>query len=237
MSAPRIGVTRWEEVTGERITAYYDRIREAGGIAFDLGPERASDPPEAVIGDIDGLVLTGGVDIDPAQYGAAPHPKTNRPRPERDAFERRLLEAAIARDLPVLAICRGHQLLNVAAGGALLQHIEDGSHRADYRAHPDGVSRTHPVALDGRLAGIFRTEALVVNSRHHQAVTLETLAPRLRALAISPDGLVEAVEWPGCRWVIGVQWHPERQEPAIQGFAEASRLLFAAFVDAAGRAG
>ncbi len=233
MNPPRIGVTRWEEVTGERITAYHDRIREAGAVEVDLGPERATDAPAAVIGDIDGLVLTGGVDVDPQQYGAAPHPKTNRPRPERDTFERALLEEALARDLPVLAICRGHQLLNVVAGGSLLQHIEDGSHRADYRAHPDGVSRTHPVTLTGRLAHIFGTTELLVNSRHHQAVTPETLAPRLRALAMSPDGLVEAVEWPDRRWVVGVQWHPERHEPAIPGFAEASRRLFAAFIEAA----
>lgn len=235
MTAPRIGVTRWEDVTGERITAYYERVREAGGVEVDLGPERACQPAAASLREVDGLVLTGGVDIDPAQYGAAPHPKTNRPRPERDAFERALLEEAIARDLPVLAICRGHQLLNVVAGGALLQHIEDGSHRADYRAHPDGVSRRHPVTLTGRLAEIFGTQELVVNSRHHQAVTPETLAPRLRALATSPDGLVEAIELPGRRWVIGVQWHPEREEPEIRGFAEASRRLFAAFLDAARR--
>jgi putative glutamine amidotransferase len=233
MNVPRIGVTRWEDVTGERITAYYARIREAGGAEIDLGPERACEPAAALLGGVDGVVLTGGVDVDPAQYGAAPHPKTNRPRPERDAFERALLEEAIARDLPVLAICRGHQLLNVVAGGALLQHIEDGSHRADYRAHPDGVSRQHLVTLTGRLAAIFATGALVVNSRHHQAVTRDTLAPILREIATSPDGLVEAVELPGRRWVIGVQWHPEREEPDIPGFGEASRRLFASFVDAA----
>ncbi|HXF50125.1 MAG TPA: gamma-glutamyl-gamma-aminobutyrate hydrolase family protein [Dehalococcoidia bacterium] len=233
MSVPRIGVTRWEDVVGERISAYHERVREAGGVEVDLGPERACASAAALVPELDGLVLTGGVDIDPSQYGAAPHPKTNRPRPERDAFERALLEEALARDLPVLAICRGHQLLNVVCGGALLQHIEDGSHRADYRAHPDGVSRKHPVALTGRLADIFGAWELVVNSRHHQAVTRETLAPGLRPLATSPDELVEAVELTGRRWVIGVQWHPERPEPEIPGFAEASRRLFAAFLEAA----
>lgn len=236
MSAPRIGVTRWEDVVGERISAYHERVREAGGMEADLGPERACASAAALVRELDGLVLTGGVDLDPSLYGAAPHPKTNRPRPDRDAFERALLEEAIARDLPVLAICRGHQLLNVVCGGALLQHIEDGSHRADYKAHPDGISRRHPVALTGRLADIYGVHELIVNSRHHQAVTSKTLAPPLRPLATSLDGLVEAVELPGQRWILGVQWHPERLEPEIPGFAEASRRLFAAFLEvAAGR--
>lgn len=233
MSAPRIGVTRWEGVVGERIAAYYDRLREAGGVEVDLGPEAAGRRPEDLVRELDGLVLTGGVDIDPAQYGAAAHPRTNQPRPERDAFERGVLQAALDRDLPTLAICRGHQLLNVVAGGTLLQHIEDGSHRADYRAHPDGVSRQHAVRLCGRLADIYGNAGGAVNSRHHQAVTPGTLAPGLRVLAAAPDGLIEAVELPGRRWVIGVQWHPERLEPEMPGFAEASRRLFAAFLHAA----
>jgi putative glutamine amidotransferase len=221
---PRIGITRWEDVLAERFADYCDRVRNGGGEPIELNSD-----VEAV--EFDGLVLTGGIDVCPERYGETPHPTVKRTDAARDAFEIALIESALARDLPVLAICRGHQLLNVAFGGRLLQHIEDGSHRADFHA-PAAPSRWHAVRLepDSRLRELFGVDEMEVNSRHHQAVLPETLAPGLVATAFSPDGLVEGIESARHRWVIGVQWHPERLEPEHPGFHERSRPLFEALV-------
>jgi putative glutamine amidotransferase len=215
---PRIAIPRWRAPTAERTRHYLRSIRCAGGEFALLGPE---DDVQA----IDGLLLTGGVDVDPKLYGEQPHPETEKANRERDEHELSLLRAALECDLPVLAACRGHQLLNVAFGGSLLQHIEGDHHRPQ----PDGESRWHQVNPTGlsRLAQIyhgFRT--LWVNSRHHQAVTVDRLAPGLVPVACSPDGLVEAMESEAHRWVLGVQWHPERPE------MRAADRLFAAFVAA-----
>ncbi len=227
---PRIGVTRWEDVPGERLKCYWDRVRQAHGDVVDLGPD---------VGALafDALILTGGLDIDPQRYGEPAHPKVRKTDPQRDEFELGRLLDALDRDVPVLAICRGHQLLNVALGGKLLQHIDGDGHRA--RLELEGQpSRWHTVRLapGSRLRAILRSDVIEVNSRHHQAVTQDTLAPSLRALATSPDGLVEAVESQSHRWVIGVQWHPERPEPEHPDFAPCSRLLFDALVREAARA-
>jgi len=221
---PRVGITRWEDVPAERFADYCDRVREAGGEPVELAAGGAIDG-------LDALVLTGGVDIAPERYGQTPHPTVKRTDPARDAFEIEVLQDAIALDLPVLAICRGHQLLNVAFGGRLLQHIEDGNHRADFHS-PTAPSRWHKVRLEpgSRARRLLGADEIEVNSRHHQAVLAETLAPGLIATAYSPDGLVEAVESAEHRWVLGVQWHPERLEPEHAGFAERSRPLFAALV-------
>jgi putative glutamine amidotransferase len=223
--APRIGVSRWEDVTGEKIEAYWARVREAGGEPIDLREPSTAAP------DLDGLILTGGLDVAPERYGETAHPKVKRTDPARDAFEEALLASALQRDLPVLAICRGHQLLNAVLGGRLLQHIEGDGHRADY-SQEDVPSRWHTVRLapESRLRALLGVEELEVNSRHHQAVLPETLAPGLTAVAVSPDGLVEAVESARHRWVVGVQWHPERLETEHPGFAERSALLFRALV-------
>lgn len=221
----RVGVTRWEDVPGERVESYWQRLREAGLEPVDLCGA-------ATLAGCGGLVLTGGVDIDPALYGQAPGPKTQAPKRERDDFELALLREALARDLPVLAICRGHQLLNVCLGGGLLQNIESGAHRA----HSQGprASRWHEVRLcpGTRLADVYGAGPLWVNSRHHQAVTTECLAPGLVAAARSADGLIEAVESEAHAWAVGVQWHPEREEPEQPGFARQSARLFAAFAAA-----
>jgi len=186
-----VAVARWETVPGESIEAYWERLREAGLDPLDLG-ETGQGPSTGSgrrLADCDGLVLTGGVDIDPARYGESPHERVRRTDPRRDEFEAGLLEAALAADLPVLAICRGHQLLNVALGGSLHQHIEGGAHAADYRS--DGApSRSHAVELaeGSRLRAWLGADALSVNSRHHQAVTPERLAPGLQVAALSADG-------------------------------------------------
>jgi putative glutamine amidotransferase len=147
------------------------------------------------------------------------------------------LDVAIDRGIPVLAICRGHQLLNVALGGTLLQHIDSGEHRADVRA-PGMPSRWHEVTLEAgsRLAGILGGTAFGINSRHHQAVRQEDLAPGLRPVGFADDHgqtLVEAYEGERHPWLISVQWHPERPVEHEPAFAPRMRRLFEAFVGAA----
>jgi putative glutamine amidotransferase len=222
MPAPRIGVTRWEDVPGERLQFYWDRVQEAGGEVVNL---RGRDDASA----LDGLILTGGIDIDPSLYGEQQHPKVRRIDRQRDDFELAMLRDALDADIPVLAICRGHQLLNVALGGTLLQHIEGDGHRAHRDA--DMPSRWHEVHLEqGHLRDIFGLDDMEVNSRHHQAVLPGMLAPDLQALAHSPDGIVEAAESVRHSWVLSVQWHPERSEETHPGFADRNRALFLAMV-------
>jgi gamma-glutamyl-gamma-aminobutyrate hydrolase PuuD len=225
---PRILISRAEDVTDERWADYGDRVAAAGGepVAADLdGWTPGAEPPA-----FDGLILTGGVDIDPARYGEPASERLGTVNGDRDAFEAALLEAALARDVPVLGICRGHQLFNVVHGGSLLQHIEEREpHRA--RRGEDGsiASGWHEVRLEPGtiLAGVLGEEPLRVNSRHHQAVTPERVAPGLTVAATTEDGIVEALEDPSKRWAVSVQWHPERAE-----MGEAPHALFEAFVAA-----
>jgi putative glutamine amidotransferase len=166
----------------------------------------------------------GGVDVNPKLYKEKRGPFTDRPNVERDAHELRLLDNALERDIPVLAICRGHQLLNVALGGSLLQHIESDAHRWT----DTGESSWHEVTFGkGRLAEVYGKEPVRVNSRHHQGITPDRLAKQLRPVSISHDSYVEAVEGEDHRWTVGVQWHPERPE-----IRKESRALFERFVRA-----
>ncbi len=215
---PRVAIPHWRAPTWERTKHYYDSL-EAAGAEYTIVD--SDDLPS----DAQGLLLTGGVDVDPRRYGERRGPHTDRSKPERDAHELRLLRQALDRDLPVLAICRAHQLLNVALGGKLLQHVEGDGHRWQ----DGGESRWHEVRLEGnsRLSATYGAGAVLhVNSRHHQAVTPDRLSPGLKAIAVSPEGLVEAAESPRHRWVVGVQWHPERPE-----MRPASDSLFRAFVE------
>jgi putative glutamine amidotransferase len=200
----------------------------------DLNEETAASAAERAAS-LDALVLTGGIDVDPSRYGVDErHPKVKETSPARDDMELAYLRAALERDIPVLAICRGHQLLNVGFGGRLLQHIDSGEHRADYRS--EGYpSRWHDLTIDPHslLADVLRAENMRINSRHHQAVTLNKLGAGLRPVAFADDhgrSLVEGMESEQHRWVVGVQWHPERLEPQEPAFAPAMRKLFAALI-------
>jgi putative glutamine amidotransferase len=210
---------------------YAQAVWQAGGIPVVLPP---IDEPEAFLSSLNGLLLTGGGDIDPQQYGAATtHPLTYGVSETRDRFEIALIRAALERDLPVLAICRGIQVLNVALGGTLYQHLPDEIPNAlNHRQHELGIPSgevAHPVTIvpESLLARIIGTTELMVNSYHHQAVA--TLATPLRVVAVAPDGVIEAVELPGQSFVLAVQWHPER---LFERFP-AHFALFAALVDAA----
>jgi putative glutamine amidotransferase len=216
---PLIAVPRWKAPTWERTGYYLDSLEIAGARCALVDGKTL--PADAA-----GLLLMGGVDVNPKLYGEKRGPHTDKPNNDRDLHELRLLDDALARDLPVLAICRGHQLLNVALGGSILQNIEADGHRWT----PEGGSSWHDIALTGgsRLAGVYGETPVHVNSRHHQGVTEDRLAGGLACVAASHDGYVEAVESASHRWAVGVQWHPERPE-----IRDASGKLFAAFVAAA----
>jgi len=185
----------------------------------------ALDPRDAVPEAFDALCLTGGGDIEPARYGEPAAAETDDVDPARDALELGLLRDALDRDIPVFGICRGFQLINVAKGGSLLQHV-DGHSRSFGALH----SHEAVPAAGSLLAGATSDRAHVVNSSHHQAVTDATLAPGL-VPTVRIDGLVEAFEDPAHRWLVAVQWHPER---TAEVSAEAARI-FRAFADAASR--
>ncbi len=172
----------------------------------------------ATLDGLDGLLLAGGSDVDPARYGVTRGSRTGPPDSERDRLEAALVAEALERDLPVLAICRGLQLLNVALGGTLVQHVE--GHQL-----PDGEAG-HPVAIvpGSRLQEILGVEEYSVNSRHHQCA--DRLAGGLEVAARAPDGVIEALELPGKSFVLAVQWHPEDRAAGLDG------RLFEAFRDA-----
>jgi putative glutamine amidotransferase len=172
----------------------------------------------ATLDGVDGLCLAGGADVDPALYGEARRPETEAPDQDRDRLESALLLDALHRDLPVLAICRGLQLLNAVLGGTLEQHIEGHNHRKLRDAHEIRI------APGSRLERILGTPSYVVNSRHHQCAA--KVAPGLLLVAAAPDGVVEALEIPGKRFALAVQWHPEARMDGPDA------QLFRAFRDA-----
>jgi putative glutamine amidotransferase len=217
---PLIAIPHWRAPTWERTKYYYDSLKGAGAQYVVVDSDHLPGAARA-------LVLTGGVDVDPALYREKRGPKTDRPKKERDAHEMRLLEQAVARDIPVLCICRGHQLLNVFFGGSVLQDIEGEGHK--WHDDEKASSRYHEVAFEGgRIGALNGREALRVNSRHHQGITPDRVAPGLTVTAMSPDGFVECLESDAHRWVVGVQWHPERPEMHPE-----SDSLWHAFVAAA----
>jgi putative glutamine amidotransferase len=210
MEAPRIGITTYGRDEGERFclpAAYVEAVRRAGGVPLLLPP--GEDHPERVLEVVDGLILAGGGDVDPAHYGGENHPTLYMVDPERDRFELRLARAAVDHRLPVLGICRGCQVLNVAWGGDLVPHLPEEDSAPVRHRLPPRVPTDHSVRVDpaSRLAAVLGQFELPVRSWHHQAV--RRVAPGWRAVAWAPDGTVEAVEWQQEPWAVGVQWHPE----------------------------
>ena len=186
---------------------YVEAVQEAGGIAVLLPPDSVDD---GVLDRIDGLIIIGGADVGPANYGAQPHPTTDSPRVERDASELMLVRGASARDLPTLGICRGMQVMAVSHGGSLIQDLPDAGYGLTHREQP-GEFTQHPVRLatGSRVASIYGTTELVTNSSHHQGVQDPgTLTPT----GWSEDGLIEVLEDPSATFAVGVQWHPEHPD-------------------------
>ncbi|MFK0171312.1 gamma-glutamyl-gamma-aminobutyrate hydrolase family protein [Streptomyces sp. NPDC090306] len=197
---------RWGvwELEAALLPAGYPRlVQRAGGLAAMLPPD-APEHAAATVARLDGLVIAGGPDVEPVRYGAAADPRTGPPARARDTWELALIEAALAARVPLLGICRGMQLLNVALGGTLVQHVEG-------HARTVGVFGRHPVVpVPGTLYAAIAPEETSVPAYHHQAV--DRLGAGLTASAHATDGTVEAVELPSSDWVLGVQWHPEMGE-------------------------
>jgi putative glutamine amidotransferase len=223
----------WDQRAALLPTNYLDALRRAGGMAVLLAPDPALvDAPDEALDLIDGLMLVGGADIDPASYGATHDPATVGPVPERDTFELALVRRAIERELPVLGICRGMQLLNIALGGTLHQHLpERFGHHDHLRARGSFDGADHDVRLvPGSLAARAAGEQLHgTKSHHHQGV--DRVGDGLAVTGVATiDGLPEALELPGERFVLGVQWHPEADERSrvIGALVEAARAHRAA---------
>jgi putative glutamine amidotransferase len=208
---------------------YVESVTRVGAVATLLPPQPVSAAAvHAVLDRIDALVLTGGKDVDARLYGEVPHAEADEPRTERDAWELGLLRGALDRGMPVLGICRGAQVLNVALGGTLEQHLPDAmggadDHRAGLGRFAGRTVRTVP---GSRLASILG-EGAGASCYHHQAIA--KLAPDLVASGHAEDGIVEAVELPGERFVLAVQWHPEETLDDVR--------LFHALVEAAAPGG
>jgi putative glutamine amidotransferase len=228
---PIIGITSyaedarwgvWDAPAALIPLAYVDAIEAAGGRPLVVPP--CPEAVEETLDALDGVLFSGGADLDPASYGAEAHPTTNDVRPERDGAELALLEAALARDMPVLAVCRGSQVLNVALGGDLVQHLPEIVGHEGHKQTP-GVFTDHGVeVLPGtKLRGVIGGHA-PVKSHHHQGYG--RLGMGLRESARADDGTVEAIEDPSRRFALGVLWHPEEGEDAA---------LFRALVEEAAR--
>jgi anthranilate synthase component 2/putative glutamine amidotransferase len=220
---PRIGITTYLEPTiwgvWQRDAAllprvYLDSVVAAGGVPLLLPPV-GTDP--SILEVLDGLIIAGGCDVDPASYDAAPHPETVYTRPGRDEHEAILIRAALDADLPLLAICRGLQMLNVTLGGTLQQHLPEAVAHDEHRPSPAIFGRTDvKVEPDSKLASLFG-ERTTVHCYHHQA--LDIVADGLRVTARAGDGTVEAAEVDGKDFALGVQWHPEENPEDLRLFA------------------
>jgi putative glutamine amidotransferase len=202
----------WQAPAALVSASYVQAVERAGGLAVLLPapvpPHAVEAWAAAVVRRLDGLVLSGGVDVDPARYGAIPHPATASPRPDRDGWELALTAAALDARLPTLAICRGMQVLNVARGGTLVQHLPDVVGHDGHAPRPGErgvhVVRLDPASATGRLLGL----EVSVPTYHHQG--LAELGDGLLPVAWATDGTVEAVELTGHPELLAVQWHPEQ---------------------------
>ena len=224
--APLIGVTLCRSLPD-----YLEAIRRVGGEPRPLDP--ATDSPKHLTKNVDGLVLTHSGDLDPAHYGEEQHPAVRETSVERDEYELALVRRALDADLPILAICRGIQVLNVACGGTLIQDIPAQVPGAlDHRVREPRYAIAHDVWItkESRLGEVMKEpldqgDTCPVNSRHHQAV--KHVADGFTVSATAPDGVIEAIERPAARFCIGVQWHPENFWRTGE-----FRPLFEAFVEA-----
>jgi len=236
VSAPAVGIcaaverVSWGVWDGYEVTLaprrYVSAVQRAGGLAIVLPPDEAAvGEPDLLLDRVDALILAGGADLDPASYGAELHPETVGTWPDRDRFELALTRQALERDMPVLGICRGMQLLNVARGGTLDQHLPEsigsGIHRSVAGTFGDHRVRLQEGTLASRAAG---GEEIAVRSHHHQGVERlgEGLVVSGRSL---DDELIEAIELPGKRFALGVIWHPEEDDAStvIGAVVEAAR--------------
>ena len=228
---PLIGITTdiqkaafgaWEEESALVPTDYTRAVEVAGGRPLLIPP--SSDGLEETLDVLDGVVFSGGSDVGPDTYGHDPHPETKGVIEERDQFELALLHAALERDMPVLAVCRGSQILNVALGGDLVQHLPDVLGHDEHK-HTPGEYADHDVSLEPgtRLEGLLGDHT-PVKSHHHQG--FGRIGSGLREAAHADDGTVEALEDPSRRFALGVLWHPEAGE---------DKRLFEAFVEEARR--
>jgi putative glutamine amidotransferase len=237
--APIIGITTYLERAQQGVwdvraaflpEQYLTGVTASGGIALLLPPQDP-DAADAAIAGLDGLVLSGGADVAPELYGDARHPLTDPARTDRDAWEMALFQAAERRRIPVLAICRGLQLVNVARGGTLQQHLPESLGTEKYRIG-GGVFAENAVGIsdDTPLAGIIGETEVTVHSYHHQGI--DRLGDGLVAAAHSDDGLVQAFVDTADGHVVGVQWHPEENAEDRRLFAD---LVSQARAFAAGR--
>jgi putative glutamine amidotransferase len=205
----------WERAAALLAFSYIGAIQRAGGLAVMIPPDvRFDQAPDEMLDLLDGLILAGGSDIDPACYGADPHPETHHPVPARDTSELALARRAVERDIPVLGICRGMQLINVAFGGTLRQHLPEELGHEEHRRTPGSFEGSeHDVRLTaGSLAAQAAGEELhATKSHHHQGVARLGAGLVLSGHSVLDD-LPEALEAPGRRFVLGVQWHPEADE-------------------------
>jgi putative glutamine amidotransferase len=225
LESARWGV--WEVLANVSPRNYSVAVSLAGGLPLLLPPDDVSaEAPDQLLDLLDGLLLAGGADLDPASYGALPHEETGPSRAERDRFELALAHRAVERDIPVLGVCRGMQLLNVAYGGTLEQHLE----ATDRHRHTAGAFSDHEVVLDPSSLATRSVgcERCPVKSHHHQGV--DELGEGLVVSGRSePDGLVEAIEDPERRYVLGVLWHPEEDSESrvLGALVEEARKVMA----------
>jgi putative glutamine amidotransferase len=205
----------WDQQAYLLPRSYIDAVQREGGIALMLPPDgRVEEEPDGILDLIDGLILAGGADIDPASYGEEPHPETRGTVPERDRFELALARRALERDIPLLGVCRGMQLMNIATGGTLLQHLPESHGHHEHRRNPGTFQGAdHDVRLqDGSLAARAAGEAVhQTKSHHHQGIDRIGEGFEITGWSVIDD-LPEAFEAPDRRFALGVQWHPEADE-------------------------
>lgn len=210
----RAQMLAWDTEFAMLQRTYVDAMFRAGGQPVLLPP--VPDGAARLVGTIDALVVTGGADIEPSAYGEEQHEETIGTRPERDAWELALVRHAIDAGMPLFGVCRGMQVLNVALGGTLVQHLPDTVGHEGHRPVIGVFGPTHVTLKDGSAAAALLGAEHDVQCHHHQAVA--TVAPALDVVGWADDGTVEAVELPSARFALGVQWHPEEDSSDIRLF-------------------